>query len=153
MALPQRVDEFTFSFLPGNSCAYLLARFRSLLFPGRKPKANSSTLLGRANGIFRHCENYWKEFCPQTPLSRDSRCNTNSPPRGTDHAAEWPANSHAQGRRALILLAIEDITDRKKAEEALRALPARLVDSQEEERRRIARELHDSTGQTMAALT
>ena len=51
-----------------------------------------------------------------------------------------------------ILLAIEDITERKKAEEALRVLPVRLVDSQEEERRRIARELHDSTGQTMAAL-
>ena len=58
-----------------------------------------------------------------------------------------------KGGAPLILLAIEDITDRKKAEEALRALPARLVDSQEEERRRIARELHDSTGQTMAALT
>jgi len=35
----------------------------------------------------------------------------------------------------------------------LRALSARLVQSQEEERRRIARELHDSTGQTMAALS
>jgi two-component system CheB/CheR fusion protein len=57
-----------------------------------------------------------------------------------------------KGGAPLILLAIEDVTDRKKAEEALRALPARLVDSQEEERRRIARELHDSTGQTMAAL-
>jgi PAS domain S-box-containing protein len=58
-----------------------------------------------------------------------------------------------KGGAPLILLAIEEITDRKKAEEALRALPARLVDSQEEERRRIARELHDSTGQTMAALS
>jgi len=55
------------------------------------------------------------------------------------------------GAEALILLAIEDITERKKAEEALRELPMRLVESQEEERRRIARELHDSTGQTMAA--
>jgi len=58
-----------------------------------------------------------------------------------------------KGGAPLILLAIEDITERKKAEAALRALPAQLVDSQEEERRRIARELHDSTGQTMAALT
>jgi len=58
-----------------------------------------------------------------------------------------------KGGAPLILLAMEDITDRKKAEEALRALPAQLVESQEEERRRIARELHDSTGQTMAALT
>ncbi len=57
-----------------------------------------------------------------------------------------------KGGAPLILLAIEEITERKKAEEALRVLPARLVESQEEERRRIARELHDSTGQTMAAL-
>jgi signal transduction histidine kinase len=34
----------------------------------------------------------------------------------------------------------------------MRALPAQLVQSQEEERRRIARDLHGSTGQTMAAL-
>jgi two-component system CheB/CheR fusion protein len=57
-----------------------------------------------------------------------------------------------RGNVALILLALEDITDSTKAQEALRELPARLVESQEEERRRIARELHDSTGQTMAAL-
>ncbi|MGD0128854.1 MAG: chemotaxis protein CheB [Terriglobia bacterium] len=58
-----------------------------------------------------------------------------------------------KGGAPLILLAIEDITERKKGEEALRALSAQLVQSQEEERRRIARELHDSTGQTMAALS
>jgi two-component system CheB/CheR fusion protein len=58
-----------------------------------------------------------------------------------------------QGGAPLILLAIEDITDRKKADEALRALPAQLVESQEAERQRIARELHDGTGQTMAALS
>ena len=58
-----------------------------------------------------------------------------------------------KGGAPLILLAIEDITERKRAEEALRALPVRLVGSQEEERRRIARELHDSTGQTLAALS
>ena len=58
-----------------------------------------------------------------------------------------------QGGAPLILLAIEDITEQKQAEAALRALPAQLVESQEEERRRIARELHDSTGQTMAALS
>jgi two-component system CheB/CheR fusion protein len=57
-----------------------------------------------------------------------------------------------RGGSALILLAIEDITERKRAEETLRALPAQILGSQEEERRRIARELHDSTAQTMAAL-
>ena len=52
----------------------------------------------------------------------------------------------------LILLALEDITERKKAEEVMRELPVRLVQSQEDERKHIARELHDSTGQSMAAL-
>jgi two-component system NarL family sensor kinase len=49
--------------------------------------------------------------------------------------------------------AIRDITKRKQAEENLRLLSARLLQMQDEERRRIARELHDSAGQLLAALT
>jgi PAS domain S-box-containing protein len=47
---------------------------------------------------------------------------------------------------------IIDVTPRKNAEESLRELSILLLRSQEEERRRIARELHDSTGQMLAAL-
>lgn len=54
---------------------------------------------------------------------------------------------------ALIMSAIRDITDRKRAEENLRELSARLLQLQDEERRRIARELHDSAGQMLAALS
>jgi PAS domain S-box-containing protein len=46
----------------------------------------------------------------------------------------------------------EDITERKRAEDALHRLSTRLLQSQDSERRRIARELHDSTGQNLAAL-
>jgi PAS domain S-box-containing protein len=53
-----------------------------------------------------------------------------------------------------------DITERKKAEDALhknrerlRVLSRRLVEVQEEERHAIARELHDRVGQNLAALT
>lgn len=41
---------------------------------------------------------------------------------------------------------------RKQAEEQLRHLSLRLMTLQDEERRRIARELHDSAGQTLAAI-
>jgi PAS domain S-box-containing protein len=45
-----------------------------------------------------------------------------------------------------------DITERKLAEEALTSLSGRLIDAQEEERRRIAREIHDDYTQRLAIM-
>jgi PAS domain S-box-containing protein len=45
-----------------------------------------------------------------------------------------------------------DISARKRAEQAARRLSGRVLTLQDEERRRIARELHDSLGQYLAAL-
>jgi PAS domain S-box-containing protein len=53
----------------------------------------------------------------------------------------------------LVTSAIRDITARKRAELSLRELSGRLLQLQDEERRRIARELHDSAGQIIAALS
>lgn len=53
----------------------------------------------------------------------------------------------------LVTSAIRDITRQKTSEESLRLLSAQLLRVQDEERRRIARELHDSAGQTLAALS
>ena len=53
----------------------------------------------------------------------------------------------------VVTSAIRDITQRKRSEEALRTLSGQLLKTQDEERRRIARELHDSAGQILAALS
>jgi PAS domain S-box-containing protein len=45
-----------------------------------------------------------------------------------------------------------DITERKRVEEALSTLNQRLIEAQEEERARIARELHDDINQRLALL-
>lgn len=46
----------------------------------------------------------------------------------------------------------DEMSVRAEGEEARRKLSARMMNIQDEERRRIARELHDSMGQTLAAL-
>jgi signal transduction histidine kinase len=48
---------------------------------------------------------------------------------------------------------IRDVTDRNQAEDARAELLIRLVTLQEEERRRISREIHDQLGQELTALT
>jgi signal transduction histidine kinase len=47
----------------------------------------------------------------------------------------------------------EQVNERKRAEDSLRHLTGRLLQLQDNERRQIARELHDSTGQMVVALS
>lgn len=57
-----------------------------------------------------------------------------------------------EGKLDKLLASFSDITQRKEAEEALHQLSARLLRLQDEERRRLGRELHDSLAQSVMAV-
>jgi signal transduction histidine kinase len=54
--------------------------------------------------------------------------------------------------RSLLMGITYDISERRANDEALRTLSSRLIGAQEQERKRIARELHDSIGQQIAMI-
>jgi two-component system, NarL family, sensor kinase len=69
---------------------------------------------------------------------------------GSVHEVEYRAVASIQP--GLHVIIGHDITQRKAAERSLRQLSARLLQLQEEERSRIARQLHETTAQNLAAL-
>jgi PAS domain S-box-containing protein len=94
----------------------------------------------------------WRESVAKgTPYEQEERH------RGADGTYRWflarglPLRD-AEGRIVRWYGTNTDIEDRKQAEEELRRLSGQLLRLQDEERRRIARDLHDSTGQDLVAL-
>jgi PAS domain S-box-containing protein len=76
-------------------------------------------------------------------------------PRKPGQVRHWLVNYFPiseDGRFTQIGIIAVDVTARRNAEEALRKLSGRLLGIQDQERRRIARELHDSLGQYLAGL-
>jgi PAS domain S-box-containing protein len=55
-----------------------------------------------------------------------------------------------QGRMVRMIGMVADVTEEKRAEEALSGVSRRLIEAQERERARIARELHDDIAQRLA---
>jgi PAS domain S-box-containing protein len=86
-------------------------------------------------------------------------------PYNIDHRIVWPDGSvrvvhekaevtfNETGKPTRMIGTVHDITQLKLAEEELRALSHRLVQIQEEDRRAIARELHDQVGQSLTVLS
>jgi PAS domain S-box-containing protein len=76
-------------------------------------------------------------------------CRTN----GTGFPAEIWSYPQMRGEEVVgAVVAFVDITERKMAEAALTNVSRRLIEAQEQERSRIARELHDDIGQRLAIL-
>jgi len=82
-------------------------------------------------------------------------------PNGNEHCVTWQMApwGDAGERTGGILISYEDVTQRKRLEDAskahaqqIRALAARLLTAQEDERRRVSRELHDQICQQLGFL-
>jgi PAS domain S-box-containing protein len=73
---------------------------------------------------------------------------------GTSFPAEYWSHPQRRGQEIVgAVVAFTDITQRKQAETALASVSRRLIEAQEQERTRIARELHDDIGQRLSLLS
>lgn len=73
-------------------------------------------------------------------------------PSGDTRVAEMVVADIEWEREPAVLASLRDITEHKRNEAALRALTRRVVETQEEERQALARELHDQVGSSLTGL-
>ena len=111
-----------------------------------------------------HSQLYTEESWDRLRGAVDAALHTGTPyeldlemvrPDGTHRwvRARGEAQRDASGRIVGLRGTVQDITERKRDEEALSSVNRRLLEAQESERTRIARDLHDDIGQRLALLS
>jgi PAS domain S-box-containing protein len=118
----------------------------------------SSQALGRSHyELFPDIPQRWKEMHRRALEGETLRADEDRWDRedGTTAWVRWEIRPWRtpSGIVGGILIFAEDITHRKKMEEAISGMSRKLIESQEQERARIGRELHDDIGQRLALLT
>jgi len=94
-----------------------------------------------------HIEETWSAFLRDGKQSGDYELIRSD---GTIRSVEF--NATANFVPGCHLSSLRDVTRRKQAEQSLHALSARILHLQDEDRRRMARDLHDTLGQDLAGL-
>ena len=117
---------------------------------------DSSQVLGRSHyELFPDIPERWKEMHKRALVGETLRAEEDRWDRKGSTAwirwelRPWRAPSGIVGG---ILIFAEDITHRKQMEEAISSISRKLIESQEQERARIGRELHDDINQRLALL-
>src|ERR1700757_3839952 len=118
---------------------------------------DNSKIVGRSHyEIFPDLPERWKEIHRRGLAGETLRAEEDRWDRdGGTNWSRWevlPWKSRA-GQRRVIFIFAEDIPRRKQMEEALSDMSRKLIESQEQERARIGRELHDDINQRLAMLS
>jgi len=147
-AIPQQI----WSGPPDGTLDYCNERWRSYMGLGLEElRGNGWQTMLHRDDRERVLKAWHQAVTNGTPYEQEERH------RGVDGTYRWFLSRgvpmrDTQGRIVRWYGTNTDIEDRKQAYEELRRLSGQLLLLQDEERRRIARDLHDSTGQDLVAL-
>ncbi|MEY2429383.1 MAG: hypothetical protein QOJ40_2268, partial [Verrucomicrobiota bacterium] len=97
-----------------------------------------------------------QKFFEEMSLGKRDRYQREKRYRHKDGHIVWAQSSasavrNGEGELIYVISMVVDITERKLAEAELRRLPQRIIEAQEAERLRVARDLHDGVNQILAS--